>query len=163
MRSISIYQKTNEGKETVSLKFMIMGEVWFNNSLFLIIQPDFASFDGDRNSITIFQENAYYSVFGKINIDDNDCLVVQPKDTLKNVVLDPQDLLSERELQIVDLVAHGKSNKQIARKLKISEWTVSTHLRRIFIKLEVDSRAAMVYRCASLVRYRLQKIPSNKQ
>ena len=161
MRSISIYQKTNEGKETVSLKFMIMGEVWFNNSLFLIIQPDFASFDCDRNSINIFQENAYYSVFGQINIDDNDCLVVQPKDTLKNVVLDPQDLLSERELQIVDLVAPGKSNKQIARKLKISEWTVSTHLRRIFIKLEVDSRAAMVYRCASLVRYRLQKVPSN--
>lgn len=163
MRSIAIYRKTNEGKETVSLKFIIMGEVWFNNSLFLIIQPDLASFACDRKSITIFQENAYYSVFGKIKIEDNDCLVVQPKDRLKNVVFDPQDLLSERELQIVDLVAHGKSNKQIARKLKISEWTVSTHLRRIFIKLEVDSRAAMVYRCASLVRYRLQKIPHNRQ
>ncbi|NJK55785.1 MAG: hypothetical protein HC939_07205 [Pleurocapsa sp. SU_5_0] len=77
MRSISIYQKTNEGKETVSLKFTIMGEVWFNNALFLIIQPDFARFDCDRNSLTVFQENAYYSVFGQINIDDNDCLVVQ--------------------------------------------------------------------------------------
>ncbi|MGF1588730.1 MAG: response regulator transcription factor [Pleurocapsa sp.] len=162
MKSISIYQKTHEGKETISLKFTIMGEVWFNNSLFLIIQPDFALLNGDRNSITIVQENAYYSVFGQINLNDHDCLVVQPKDSLTNAVLDPQDLLSERELQIVDLVAHGKSNKQIARKLKISEWTVSTHLRRIFIKLEVDSRAAMVYRCASLVRYRLQKVASNQ-
>ncbi|MBE9044162.1 helix-turn-helix transcriptional regulator [Pleurocapsales cyanobacterium LEGE 10410] len=134
-----------------------MGEVWFSNSLFLIIQPHFAQSSDNSNPVTIFQENSYYTVFGQINIDSKDCLVVQPKDTLKNVVLDPQDLLSERELQIVDLVAHGKSNKQIAKKLKISEWTVSTHLRRIFIKLEVDSRAAMVYRCASLVRYRVQQ------
>ncbi len=162
MKSISIYQQTNQGKETVSLKFTIMGEVWFNNSLFLIIQPDFASLNGDRNSITIVQENSYYSVFGQINLNNHDCLVVQPKDSLTNVVFDPQDLLSERELQIVDLVAHGKSNKQIASKLKISEWTVSTHLRRVFIKLDVDSRAAMVYRCAPLVRYRLQKVAGNR-
>ena len=50
---------------------------------------------------------------------------------------------------------YGKSNKQIAKKLKISEWTVSTHLRRVFTKLKVDSRAEMVYNCASLVRYRI--------
>ena len=50
----------------------------------------------------------------------------------------------------------GRLNKQIAdklhiSKLHISEWTVSTHLRRIFAKLGVRSRAAMVYRCAPLV------------
>lgn len=59
--------------------------------------------------------------------------------------------LSRRELQIVVLVAEGCVNKQIADQLKISEWTVSTHLRRIFAKLCVDSRAAMVYRCLSLL------------
>jgi DNA-binding CsgD family transcriptional regulator len=59
--------------------------------------------------------------------------------------------LSRRELQIVVLVAEGCVNKQIADQLKISEWTVSTHLRRIFAKLSVDSRAAMVYRCLSLL------------
>ena len=80
-------------------------------------------------------------------------MVVKFKNNLKNVVLSPQELLSARELQIVELVAYGKSNKQIATKLKISQWTVSTHLRRIFIKLDVDSRAEMVYHCASLVRY----------
>ena len=162
MRSISIYRQTDQGKETVSLKFTIMGEVWFSNSLFLIIQPHFAQSNCNSNPVTIFQENAYYTVFGQMNIDNQDCLVVQPKDRLKNVVLDPQDLLSERELQIVDLVAHGRSNKQIAKKLKISEWTVSTHLRRVFIKLDVDSRAEMVYRCASLVRYRVQQIRAAK-
>jgi DNA-binding NarL/FixJ family response regulator len=54
------------------------------------------------------------------------------------------DLLTERELQIVMLVARGKVNKQIAYQLRISEYTVSTHLRRIFCKLGVSSRAAMV-------------------
>jgi DNA-binding CsgD family transcriptional regulator len=63
----------------------------------------------------------------------------------------PADLLSQRELQIASLVAAGKLNKQIADQLRISEWTVSAHLRRIFLKLKVTTRAAMVYRCAHLV------------
>jgi len=57
-------------------------------------------------------------------------------------------LLTGRELQIVALVAEGRVNKQIASDLHISEWTVSTHLRRIFCKLGVDTRAAMVSRCS---------------
>jgi DNA-binding CsgD family transcriptional regulator len=64
---------------------------------------------------------------------------------------DPMELLTERELQIARLVALGRLNKQIAHQLHISEWTVATHLRRIFAKLGVDTRAAMVYRCASLI------------
>jgi len=58
---------------------------------------------------------------------------------------------TERELRIATLVAMGRLNKQIADQLHISEWTVSTHLRRIFAKLGVRSRAAMVYRCAPLI------------
>lgn len=58
-------------------------------------------------------------------------------------------LLTSRELQIVELVALGYVNKQIAKKLRISEWTVSTHLRRVFAKLNVDNRAALVYRYAT--------------
>jgi DNA-binding NarL/FixJ family response regulator len=59
-------------------------------------------------------------------------------------------LLTGRELQIVALVAEGRVNKQIASDLHISEWTVSTHLRRIFSKLGVDTRAAMVSKCGPL-------------
>ncbi len=55
--------------------------------------------------------------------------------------------LTAREIQVVRLVANGMVNKQIAGVLQISEWTVSTHLRRIFSKLGVDTRAAMVSRC----------------
>jgi DNA-binding CsgD family transcriptional regulator len=54
--------------------------------------------------------------------------------------------LSPRELEIARMVATGYPNKIIADVLDISEWTVGTHLRRIFAKLGVGSRAAMVSR-----------------
>lgn len=58
----------------------------------------------------------------------------------------PQVLLSPREKEIVRMVAAGYPNKIIASVLNISSWTVCTHLRRIFAKLGVGSRAAMVAR-----------------
>lgn len=54
--------------------------------------------------------------------------------------------LSPREKEIVRLVAKGHPNKTIAAILDISKWTVATHLRRIFNKLQVNSRAAMIVR-----------------
>lgn len=53
-------------------------------------------------------------------------------------------MLSPRELAIARLVARGLPNKSIGHLLDISPWTVATHLRRIFGKLQVASRAAMV-------------------
>jgi DNA-binding CsgD family transcriptional regulator len=52
--------------------------------------------------------------------------------------------LSPREQEIARMVAKGHTNQAIADALGISAWTVSTHLRRIFAKLGVNSRAAMV-------------------
>jgi DNA-binding CsgD family transcriptional regulator len=60
--------------------------------------------------------------------------------------------LSPREREIVRLVARGHSNKIIADVLNISSWTVCTHLRRIFAKLGVGSRAAMVARMPEIGR-----------
>ena len=54
--------------------------------------------------------------------------------------------LSPREQEIVRMVAEGHPNKVIAAVLNISSWTVCTHLRRVFAKLGVVSRAAMVAR-----------------
>ena len=56
----------------------------------------------------------------------------------------PRIHLSPREREIVRMVAKGHPNKVIADVLNISSWTVCTHLRRIFAKLGVTSRAAMV-------------------
>jgi DNA-binding CsgD family transcriptional regulator len=57
--------------------------------------------------------------------------------------------LSPREREIVRMVAQGRPNKVIAAVLNISSWTVCTHLRRIFAKLGVTSRAAMVAKVAA--------------
>lgn len=52
--------------------------------------------------------------------------------------------LSPREHAIAQLVAQGLPNKVIAKQLQISPWTVASHLRRIFVKLGVTSRTAMI-------------------
>ncbi len=54
--------------------------------------------------------------------------------------------LSPREREIAVLVAQGLPTKAIAAALAISRWTVCTHLRRIFARVGVGSRAAMVAR-----------------
>ena len=48
------------------------------------------------------------------------------------------------------MVAQGHPNKIIADVLNISSWTVCTHLRRVFAKLGVGARAAMVARMHDL-------------
>jgi DNA-binding CsgD family transcriptional regulator len=53
-------------------------------------------------------------------------------------------LLSPRETEVARMVAQGYPNKTIAAVLEISSFTVSSYLRRIFAKLGVNSRAAMV-------------------
>ncbi len=52
--------------------------------------------------------------------------------------------LSERELEILTLVAGGATNRDAARALLISEATVKTHLLHIYAKLSVSDRAAAV-------------------
>jgi DNA-binding CsgD family transcriptional regulator len=60
----------------------------------------------------------------------------------------PACALTPREQEIARMVGDGCTNKEIAHVLEISTWTVSTHLRRIFGKLDVGTRAAMVARLA---------------
>ena len=50
--------------------------------------------------------------------------------------------LTERELQVLRLIASGKTNKAIARELSLSEKTVDRHVSNIFAKVDVSSRAA---------------------
>ena len=100
-------------------------------------------------------KNNSLSVLGYFEFGKERYAVVYIQDALEKPVIAFTSLLTERELQLATLIASGQSNKQVANQLHISEWTVSAHLRRIFIKLNVDSRTAMVYKCASLINQRM--------
>lgn len=59
-------------------------------------------------------------------------------------------VLTERERRIIELVAQGRSNKEIARELEISAETVKSHLKNVFEKLTVQRRAQAVLVARSL-------------
>lgn len=69
-------------------------------------------------------------------------------ESIKNLLLErhssqnPLDSLTEREMGVLQLIATGLSNKQIAGKLFISEETVKVHIRNLLRKLNVHSRVA---------------------
>lgn len=84
-----------------------------------------AKFDGFRPSVLL-----------DVEVDEVRCVLVRsPKSAIG---------FSRRELDIIRMVGDGLTNKAVATQLEISIWTVNTHLRRIFLKLGVRSRAAMV-------------------
>ena len=53
---------------------------------------------------------------------------------------DPLEPLSPREREVLELIARGRSNRQIARDLMIGEQTVKTHVRSILAKLGLQDR-----------------------
>lgn len=62
--------------------------------------------------------------------------------------------LTPAELKVVQLVAEGLANKDVARALHLSRFTVETHLKHVFAKLGLASRAALA---AHAVRRDLQQ------
>ncbi|WP_432106489.1 response regulator [Streptomyces sp. AA1529] len=56
----------------------------------------------------------------------------------------PGTALTQRETEVLTLVAAGLSNKDVGRRLHLTEGTVKSHLARIYAKLDVDSRTAAV-------------------
>ena len=60
------------------------------------------------------------------------------------VLSDREGLLTNREREILQLLAHGMSNGDVATKLFISQETVKSHVRHILAKLEADTRTQAV-------------------
>jgi DNA-binding NarL/FixJ family response regulator len=63
---------------------------------------------------------------------------------LNRMTTPASDQLSLREIEVLELVAQGNTNREIGSHLKISEATVKTHLVHIYEKLQVPDRAAAV-------------------
>jgi DNA-binding NarL/FixJ family response regulator len=53
-------------------------------------------------------------------------------------------VLTEREVEIIELLALGLANKEMAKRLLVSEATVKSHLSHIYAMLGVDARAGTV-------------------
>ncbi|MFG2730360.1 response regulator [Streptomyces canus] len=71
-------------------------------------------------------------------------LAPEAAERLAGQVSDPGAALSERETQVIRLLAQGHSNRDIAAALFLSEATVKTHLVRIYRKLGTENRASTV-------------------
>jgi RNA polymerase sigma factor (sigma-70 family) len=67
---------------------------------------------------------------------------------INSTLLDP---FSEREFEVLQLVYEGITNKQIASLLFISENTVKTHLKSIYIKLDVNTRYGLMAKLRGLM------------
>lgn len=70
-----------------------------------------------------------------------------------------QKLLSPRELEVVTLLAEGLTNRDIARELKISPYTVRNYLSQIFDKAGVSTRTELVRFALASARTRIGKAP----
>jgi ATP/maltotriose-dependent transcriptional regulator MalT len=64
--------------------------------------------------------------------------------------------LSPRECGILELIGQGYSNKRVARALGITAETVKSHVKHVFIKLDVNTRAHAVARAQSLGLFGLE-------
>jgi LuxR family maltose regulon positive regulatory protein len=78
-----------------------------------------------------------------IEAEDRQKLAVSEKET---VPLHPQDLLSERELEVLRLMEIGLANQQIAEKLFISLNTTKNHVHNILEKLDAQNRTEAIAR-----------------
>jgi DNA-binding CsgD family transcriptional regulator len=53
------------------------------------------------------------------------------------------EALTDAERRVADLVAGGLANREVAERLFLSRYTVETHLKHVFVKLGVSSRAEL--------------------
>jgi DNA-binding NarL/FixJ family response regulator len=64
----------------------------------------------------------------------------------------PEGMLTSRQVEILDLLAEGLSNKQIAQRLSIQVQTVKNHVHSVLVKLGVNRRSEAVARMRKQAR-----------
>jgi DNA-binding NarL/FixJ family response regulator len=66
---------------------------------------------------------------------------------------DPLDELTEREREVLSLIAEGLSNKALAARLSVTERTVEAHVKQIFMKLRIDANPESHRRVLAVLAY----------
>ena len=78
--------------------------------------------------------------FGRTALLDAIRSQIAAQPTIPSELLDDHELLTAREREILGLIGNALSNKEIARRLQISDKTVKTHLHHIYVKLHQSGR-----------------------
>jgi DNA-binding CsgD family transcriptional regulator len=109
----------------------------------LLAQACIAS--GDRESARLelaCAREAFARLGAAPDVTAADSLGTAVEASVRGGPAEPDHRLTERELQVLRLVASGMTNKAIARELVLSEKTIDRHVSNIFAKADVSSRAA---------------------
>lgn len=73
--------------------------------------------------------------------------ILSPKQKARSLMAKPEEIdLSDREFEVLQLIAEGLSNQQIADQLFVSRNTIKTHISNIFAKLDVKRRTQAIQR-----------------
>ena len=80
-------------------------------------------------------------ILKQLQFNENNITSTVEKNAL---ALENEGMLSKRELEILELVSQGLSNKEIANHLNLSRYTVESHIKHIYRKLAVRNRSKAV-------------------
>ena len=136
-----------------SPRFQCVTEFSIDGKHYVIGKPRINGADSLREGLDVHPVKT--KPIGELKIDGSRYVVFQAdadeQSEWNREILDLLKALTEREQQIVSRAALGQVNRQIADELQISSHTVSSYLRRIFLKLGVGTRTEMVFKCRKLI------------
>lgn len=89
----------------------------------------------NRQLVKLLKSHAYLAIYDSMCIDQQTAILNE---------LEPLAPLTAREQEVLEWILSGRSNREIAASLFISENTVKTHARNIFSKYDVTSRAELI-------------------
>lgn len=89
----------------------------------------------NRQLVKLLRSHAYLAVYDSMSADQQTAILSKTE---------PLDPLTAREQEVLEWILSGRSNREIAASLFISESTVKTHARNIFSKYNVTSRAELI-------------------
>ena len=129
----SLASKKNSREDPPASRFVVDG-----HSLIAIAHPP-----GDEDSAP---DSERHMLVGRITCAGT-CYLIYDADLpagSRDLARSAAEILTHRQLQIALLIGDGKCDKEIARQLGISGYTVREHIRRIFAKLNIGRRSAIV-------------------